>query len=440
MSSLTMTRPEEMTALEARKAMDRGDLTALALVEACLERIVAREPLVEAWVHLDPDGARRRARELDGGPSGGLLHGVPFGAKDIIDSHDQPAAYGSPIYAGHRPPWDGATIALARAAGAVMIGKTVTTEFANRHAGPTRNPHRREHTPGGSSSGSASAVADFHVPLALGTQTGGSVLRPAAYCGIYGYKPSYQHFGNAGVRTNTEAFDTVGVMARSAADLALMRAAIAELPFRAADPDVVSAPRIALCRTPHWDRAQPEARDAIEAARLALADAGGTMVELELPAAFDGLNAAHKLICGFESVRNYADELRREPERISGDFYRERVEVGMAASMTQFRDAMKLGIHCRRWIDEAFAAQRIDAILTPSAEGEAPAGIRSTGSPIFNFLWTHLYMPAVTLPHATGPSGLPVGVQLVGRRHEDEHLLDVVAWADRALAPASGAS
>lgn len=433
MSSLTMTRPEDLTALEARKAIDEGELTALALVEACLERIEAREPEVRAWAHLDPEAARRRARELDAGASQGLLHGIPFGAKDIIDSFDQPSAYGSPIYAGHRPPWDGSTVALPRAAGGVMLGKTVTTEFANRHAGPTRNPNNPAHTPGGSSSGSGAAVADRHVPVALGTQTGGSVLRPAAYCGAYGYKPSFQHFGNAGVRTNTDAFDTVGVMARSVADLALMRAVCAELPFKAVEPDTVSRPRIALCRTPHWDRALPETRRAMNEASQALRDAGADLTELELPPEFDRLDAAHKLICGFESVRNYADELRRNPNRVSEDFMRERVRVGRAGTMAQFRDAMKLGVWGRAWLDAALVDRRIDAILTPVSEGEAPLGLPFTGAAIFNYIWTHLHVPAATLPFTKGPLGLPVGIQLVGRRHGDDRFLDVVAWADSAL-------
>jgi Asp-tRNA(Asn)/Glu-tRNA(Gln) amidotransferase A subunit family amidase len=434
MTVSTMVRPEELTALEARKALDAGELTAAALVEACLERIEAREPEVRAWVHLDPEGARRRARELDAGPQQGLLHGIPFGAKDIIDTYDQPTTYGSPIYADHRPPWDGSTIALARSAGAIMFGKTVTTEFANRHPGPTRNPHNGAHTPGGSSSGSAAAVGDFHVPLALGTQTGGSVLRPAAYCGAYGYKPSFQHFGNAGVRTNTEAFDTVGTMARSVADLALMRAAVAELPFREVHPDSVASPRIAICRTPNWDRALPETRAAIDAAQQALADAGAEIVDLDMPEEFSRLQAAHRLVCGFESIRNYADELRRAPDLVSDDFRRERVDVGTKATLAEYRAAMKLGIHCRRWMDETFVTEEIDAILTPTAEGEAPVGLAFTGSPVFNFLWTHLYTPAVTMPLFSGPTGLPVGIQLVGRRHEDQKLLDVAAWADRAIA------
>ena len=433
MNIVSRTGAENLTALEARRAIENGNLTASGLLEACLERIEEREPTVRAWVHVDKEGARRHARDLDSGPSRGILHGIPFGVKDIIDTYDQPAAYGSPIYEGHQPPWDGTAAALPRVAGAVLVGKTVTTEFANRFPGPTRNPHNPEHTPGGSSSGSAAAVGDFHVPLAIGTQTGGSVIRPAAYCGAYGYKPSFQHFGNAGVRTNTEAFDTVGIMARSVPDLALLRAAITETPFQAPDTASVSRPRIALCRTPHWDRAQPETRAALDLTEAALRGAGAEIVELELPDFFGGLNDAHRLICGFESIRNYSDELRRAPDRISQFFVNERVDVGRASSLAQFRDALRLGIRARAWMEDALSERSIDAILTPSAEGEAPRVLSHTGSPIFNFMWTHLYMPAITLPHFEGPNGLPVGVQFVGHRHEDQRLLSLAAWADQIL-------
>ncbi|WP_018390829.1 amidase [Ancylobacter sp. FA202] len=423
-----------LTALEARTRIDEGSLTSERLVAACLERIALREPEVEAWTHLDAEGALAQARALDAGPSQGLLHGIPFGVKDILDTFDQPSSYGSPIYRDHRPAWDSSTVALSRAQGGIALGKTVTTEFANRHAGKTRNPHNPAHTPGGSSSGSAAAVADFHVPLAIGTQTGGSVIRPAAYCGAYGYKPSLHVFGESGVRTNTEQFDTVGIMARSVADLALFKAAAAQMPYVPVAPDAVSRPRLGLCRSPHWDKAAPETRDAIEASRRALEAAGAQVVDFELPDFFDGLDRAHRVVCGFESVRNYADELARFPALVSDDFRRERVDVGNASSLADFREALRLGLRARRWIDAALAEAGIDALLTPSAAGEAPAGLASTGQATFNYIWTHMYMPAVTLPRFTGPNGLPVGIQLVGRRHEDDRHLTLAAWADRVLA------
>ncbi|WP_413723929.1 amidase [Sodalis sp. RH16] len=418
---------ERLTAVTARQAIDAGTLTAGRLLEACLERIDAREDDVRAWTFLDRAGARKQAAQLDAGPSRGLLHGIPLGVKDIIDTHDMPSRYGSPIYQHHHPQWDGASVALSRAAGGVVLGKTVTTEFANRHAGPTRNPLDLEHTPGGSSSGSAAAVADFHVPLALGTQTGGSVIRPASYCGVYGYKPSFQLIGNAGVRTNTEALDTVGLMARSVDDLALFKAALTETPYIAIDTPPLSALSIALCRTPYWDRAADESRRALEQTAELLASAGATVTELVLPGEFAGLEEAHRQICAFEILRNYADELRRFRELVSDDFITQRVVLGEQTTLEMFREAIMLGERCRSWLDRWFAERRVDALLTPSAQGEAPRGIAFTGNVVFNFLWTFLYTPAITLPHFTGPLGLPVGVQLVGRKYTDQHLLNVAS-------------
>jgi Asp-tRNA(Asn)/Glu-tRNA(Gln) amidotransferase A subunit family amidase len=422
-----------LTAVEARKKIDDGSLTARRLIDACLERITAREPDVQAWEHIDGEGARKRADALDAGPVQGLLHGIPFGVKDILDTFDQPSTYGSPIYKDHRPPWNSATVALGRAQGGIVLGKTVTTEFANRHAGKTRNPHNLEHTPGGSSSGSAAAVADFHVPLGIGTQTGGSVIRPASYCGVYGYKPSFQHFGNAGVRANTEQFDTVGIMARSVGDLALFKAALGEMPYSPPRAEDVSRPRIAFCQTPQWPHAQPATRAALQDARKAFEAADAEVFDLDLPAFFGDLEHAHRLTCGFEIVRNYADELRRFPELISNDFKRERVDVGNASTLADFRGALRLATRARIWMDQAMAEQKIDAILTASAPGEAPKGIALTGPAIMNFLWTLLHAPAVTLPHFTSAGGLPVGVQLIGRRYEDDRHLAVAAWADEVL-------
>jgi Asp-tRNA(Asn)/Glu-tRNA(Gln) amidotransferase A subunit family amidase len=423
-----------LTALQARKQIDEGVLTASRLLDACLERIDSREAAVRAWEHVDRKGAKKRAQDLDAGPASGLLHGIPFAVKDILDTYDQPSTYGSPIYKDHQPPWNSATVALGRAQGGIVMGKTVTTEFANRHAGKTRNPHNFEHTPGGSSSGSAAAVADFHIPLAIGTQTGGSVIRPSSYCGVYGYKPSFQHFGNAGVRTNTEQFDTVGIMARSIEDLALFKAAIGEMPYRPPRPDDVSRPHIAFCRTPMWEHALPETRAALDETRRTLDTAGAEVFDLDLPEFFDHIEQAHRVICGFEAVRNYSDELRRYPELVSDDFKRERVQVGEASTLEDFRDAVRLGLRARAWMNKTMVERGIDAILTPSAPGEAPRGLASTGTAVLNFLWTHLHMPAATLPHFTGPNGLPVGVQLVGRRYEDDRHLTSAAWTDRVLA------
>src|SRR5215469_8529779 len=251
--------PHRLPATEIVRRIEDGGLTAEAVVASCLERIALREPVVRAWAHLDAAAALAAARAFDRAGRKQPLGGVPFGLKDIFDAAGMPASYGSPIYAGWRPPWDASAAALPKAAGGILLGKTVTTEFANRHPGPTANPHDPAFTPGGSSSGSAAAVADCMVPLAIGTQTGGSVIRPAAYCGVVGFKPSFGLFPPAGMRINTETLDTVGIMARSVADIALLRAAMMAIAY--GPPKMpATAPRLAFCRGPHWGDAEPEGR------------------------------------------------------------------------------------------------------------------------------------------------------------------------------------
>ena len=419
----------QATALELARRLEAGETSAERIVQACLERIAAREPTVRAWTHLDRDGALAAARRLDRGRRSGLLHGIPLGIKDIIDTADMPTGYGSPIYARHRPPSDGATVALPRAAGAVVLGKTVTTEFANRFAGPTTNPHNPAHTPGGSSSGSAAAVADAMVPLATGTQTGGSVIRPASYCGVYGLKPSFGLFGTFGVKPNTEQFDTVGVMARAIGDLALAFAALAAVPFGGA-PKGEAAPRIGVCRTPYWDAARPETQQAIADAASALGRAGATVTDVALPADYATIQETHTTLSGFEAPRNHADELRRHRSLVSA-VLREKIDEGARLSYEQFRTACRHAERLRAGFAAAMAG--CDVLLTPSAPGEAPAGLESTGNPIFNGLWTLLHVPCLTIPRFTGPSGLPVGVQLIARRFHDGALLEAGAWVDRHL-------
>ncbi|HEY4892005.1 MAG TPA: amidase, partial [Reyranella sp.] len=278
-----MAAPNTLTATELAHKIDAGSLTAEAIVRAHLERIDRRDAQVLAWSHLAREAALERARVLDRGPRRGLLHGIPMGEKDIIDSWDQPTTYGSPIYKTHQPLADAATVALARGEGAILLGKTVTTEFANRFPGPTKNPHNPAHTPGGSSSGSAAAVADFQVTLGTGTQTGGSVIRPAAFCGITGYKPSYGHFAIAGMKANTEWLDTIGAYARSLDDIALFRAALMAIPYRPIET-LETPPRIAVCFTPHKDEMQPEGIAAIEDTAARLRKAGAKVTEFEMPA------------------------------------------------------------------------------------------------------------------------------------------------------------
>jgi Asp-tRNA(Asn)/Glu-tRNA(Gln) amidotransferase A subunit family amidase len=425
-----MTAPNTLTATEIAREIDSGKLTAEAVVRAHLERIDKRDADVLAWSHLARDAALARARVLDRGPRQGLLHGVPMGVKDIIDSHDQPTTYGSPIYKAHQPLADAATIALARHAGAILLGKTVTTEFANRHPGVTRNPHNPAHTPGGSSSGSAAAVADWQVVLATGTQTGGSVIRPAAFCGVFGYKPSYGHFPVAGMKANTEWLDTIGAYARSLDDLALFRAALMAIPHRPIEK-IETTPRIAICFTPHKDEMQPEGIAAIEETAAKLAKAGARVTDFEMPAEMLEMREGQKTLSAFDGPRAAADEARRFYGLLSKSFQDDKIAAGRKIDYATWVAARKLGERGRAAVDAKFA--EIDVILTAPAPGEAPLGLERTGNATFNLLWTYLWMPCVTLPFSRGPKGLPVGIQLVGQQHEDARLLDIAGWVQGAL-------
>ncbi len=426
----SMPTPNTLTATELAHQIDSGAVTAEAIVRAHLDRIDKRDGDVLAWSHLARDAALERARVLDRGPRQGLLHGIPMGVKDIIDSHDQPTTYGSPIYRTHQPLADAATIALAKDAGAILLGKTVTTEFANRHPGPTRNPHNPAHTPGGSSSGSAAGVSDFQIVLATGTQTGGSVIRPAAFCGVVGYKPSYGHFPTAGMKANTEWLDTIGAYARSVEDIALFRAALMAIPFTSISK-LGTPPRIAVCFTHHRDELSPEGTKALNDAAAALARAGAQVKEIELPAPVRDMSEGQKTLSAFDGPRAHADEARRFPHLLSESLKKDKLEAGSKIDYATWVAARKLGDTGRAAVDALFGD--IDVILTAPAKGEAPLGLERTGDATFNLLWTYLWMPCVTLPFAKGPTGLPVGIQLVGRQHEDARLLDIAGWVKGAL-------
>ena len=410
--------------------LEGGELTVEAVVRSCLERIGEREPVLRAWSHLAAETALAEARAADKARQTTLLRGTPFGIKDIFDTADMPTTYGSPIYVGCRPASDASAAALPRAAGGILLGKTVTTEFANRHPGPTTNPHDPDFTPGGSSSGSAAAVADYMVPLAIGTQTGGSVIRPAAYCGIVGFKPSFGLFPPAGMRINTEALDTVGIMARSVGDIALFRAAMMAIPYTA--PIVPeNAPRLGLCRGPHWDDAQPEGRSVLEATAGRLAAGGALVAETELPAECSEVDEHQEILGSFEGLRHHMPELYRHEALLSARLRDEKIARGRELTLEAFRAACR-GAEAARRAAQKWASG-FDAILTLPAPGQAPRGLADTGSAIFNAVWTQLYMPCLTLRGGSGPDGLPVGVQVVSRRHTDEALLGVASWIEQRL-------
>ena len=419
-------RPNELTAVEAARRIDAGELTVEALVRACLERIEEREPRLAAWVHLDRERVLAEARAHDGS---GPMHGVPAGVKDIVDTADAPTTYGSPIYRDHRPAADAACVHRIRAAGGIVLGKTVTTEFASRYPGPTRNPHDVRHTPGGSSSGSAAAVADRMAPLAIGTQTAGSVIRPAAFCGIYGYKPTFGRLSFAGIRHFAESFDTLGCMARSIEDLAFFRdvlLGVAPAPLEA----FAGRPRLGFCRTHHWDEADEATRASLEDGARRLAAAGFVVEDVDLPAGFEESFDVYSRVQHFEGARCFAPDAARHPDLLSADA-RALCERGMAIDAAGYGDAVRHLYEWRAALDEAFAG--FDGVLTPSAPGEAPRGLRFTGDITFNYLWTALHVPAVTIPAFRGPRGLPIGVQLVAPRHADDRLLGAAARIAREI-------
>ena len=411
-----------LSASDAAARIREGKLTSEALVRSCLERIDAREPQVKAWVHLDRDFVLAQARECDKSAKRGPLHGVPFAAKDIMDTADLPAEYGSPIYKGNRPKADAACVALSRAAGGVLLGKTVTTEFASRiPLGETMNPHNPQHTPGGSSSGSAAAVADFMVPLAFGTQTVGSVIRPAAFCGCIGYKPSFGEVSTQGVKQNTASFDTVGLFARAVEDLALFRGALTGFAAKPLAAIPVNQLKIGFCRSMFWDRAEEYTKKFLEEAASTLAKAGAKVLDVELGKPFDQFEAMGRRINDYEFSRGLTWERQHHWELLS-EFTRDKLAKWLDVSYQQYREAEAVLAQCRGHLADAM--KECDLLLTPSALGEAPAGLASTGDTSFNILSTWTYTPCLTLPVFTGPSGLPVGIQLIGHRNQDHCLLE----------------
>ena len=412
--------------------LERREITAEQLVRACLDRIQAREGDVQAWEYLAADNALEQARQLDRRPVQGLLHGIPIAVKDLFDTADMPTTYGSPIYASHQPVADAAAVALCRAQGALMLGKTVTTEFATFKPGKTRNPHGVTHTPGGSSSGSAAAVADCMVPLAFASQTAASVIRPAAFCGVVGYKPSFGLVNRTGVKGLSDTLDTIGFIARSVDDVALFAAAttgdrgLLQL-------DVSHTPRIALCHTHEWPHADKDTHKAFEHAARVLALAGMPIREMQLPLLFSQLMQAQKEIMAFDVVRSLAHERLRQPHLLS-DQLNQVINIGLEIPVERHYANLQLAQSSRGMVSNAFGA--FEVLLAPSAIGEAPDTLSQTGDPVFSRVWTLLGLPCVHLPFLKGHSGMPVGLQVVGRHGEDKVVLRVAKWLMERMAPA----
>jgi Asp-tRNA(Asn)/Glu-tRNA(Gln) amidotransferase A subunit family amidase len=419
----------ELTATEIVAAIGQGATTSEAVVQACLERVAAREPQVHAWAHIDPEAALASARAADQRGKPGPLAGVPFGAKDIIDTFDMPTQWGTPIHKGRQPERDAACVALSRKAGGVLLGKTVTTEFANLHPGPTRNPHDLSRTPAGSSSGSAAAVADFMVPIAIGTQTTGSTIRPASFCGVFGYRPTFGEHRMHGVMEASGSLDTLGVLARSVPDIALYRDVLLGIPPEPMPK--IARPHFALCRSHVWDQIEPMTQTLVEDAAFRLARAGARVTEFTLPAEYEQLNDAHRAISSFEFARTFTWEIENHWSEISDTLRGGRLHDGLSGNFERYIEAKKLADECRRRLDALMGG--IDVLLTPAAFGEAPVGMAGfAGVPLFQ-IWTTLHVPAVTIPVFKGPAGMPIGAQLIGKRHDDRKLFACAQWAFEKL-------
>jgi len=424
-----MSDSNRLSAAAAVARLSSGALTAEQLTRDCLDRIEARGT-VKAWTHLDPDHALAQARAADRAGRPGLLAGLPIGVKDVIDTYDMPTQHGSPIYRGNRPFADAACVAQVRMAGGTILGKTVTTEFANRFPGPTVHPHKSGHTPGGSSSGSAAGVADFQVPLGFGTQTGGSTIRPAAFCGVVGYKPSFGEFSRVGIKLQCQNLDTLGLICRGLDDIALMRAVLIDMPHRKVDRSA-GAPRIGLCRTPLWDAADGATHALVERTAATLSAAGARVSDIAFAAPFEDIARHHRCVFNYEAAHNYAYEHLEHRAQVSAVLLDTVLDPGRDLSVADYIEALEVAEAFRAHLDDIF--RDVDVLLTPSAAGEAPEGYGSTGDPAFNSIWTLAWTPCVTLPAGNGPGGLPLGVQLVGQRFADERLLDAAAWVQSRL-------
>lgn len=418
-----------LSAIEIAEHTRTGALQCVDIARAHLDRVAVREPVIKAWSFLDPDLVLREALALDRKTERGPLHGVPVGVKDVIETRDMPTEMGSPIYRGHRTRSDASCVALLRAAGALVFGKTVTCEFAGATAGITTNPHDPERTPGGSSSGSGAAVADFMVPVAFGTQTGGSVQRPSSFCGIVGYKPSFGLINSQGVKPAAESLDTVGLMARTVEDVELCARVLtnsAPVSWLADDAPV----RIGLCPTYAWESAEEATRQAIEDAAQRLAKRGCTVRKVDLPASFSALAQTREIINDFERARGMASEWQTDREQISEGLTRS-IRNGLSMPRERYIGALEQIAGFRRMLSDVFAD--VDVLLTPTVQGEAPLGLRNTGDHRFQSIWTQLRTPAVTLPTHAGPNGMPVGIQLIAPEYADARVLAVAQWVFRQL-------
>jgi Asp-tRNA(Asn)/Glu-tRNA(Gln) amidotransferase A subunit family amidase len=425
-----MKNAHKLSALEAVKKIKKGDLSAEFLMRACLDRVMERDKDVRAWAHIDPEKAIERAFKADETGNKGPLAGIPIAVKDIIDTADMPTCHGSTIYEFNQPTVDAAVVNKTRSMGGVIMGKTVTTEFAWRNPGGTCNPHNLNHTPGGSSSGSAAGIADYQFPLAFGTQTGGSVIRPAAYCGVVGFKPTFGTYDRKGVKELSSYLDTVGIMGRSVKDVAFFDSVLRGNQTSDVTTMANQSPRIGIM-VPFYEDAEKYAVVALEAAGKIAEKAGATVIEVPSSKNFEILGDIHNVIMTGDAGRALAWEYDHHSEQLT-QFYKENIAAGRATSEDSLKKAKAAADRARReQAAKLFAL--VDVLITLSAPGEAPKGHAFTGDPLFNKVWTMLGWPCVTIPFETGPSGLPLGVQIIAPMNKDSLALAASAWLEQAL-------
>jgi Asp-tRNA(Asn)/Glu-tRNA(Gln) amidotransferase A subunit family amidase len=408
-----------LSATQAAEALARGKTTSVALVEDCLARIAARDPDIRAWSFIDREIALAQARARDREPRRSPLHGVPIGIKDIFDTFDMPTAYGSPIYKGYRPAADTAIVGLLRRAGLVILGKCATTEFASPVPIGVKNPRDFGRSPGVSSSGSAAAVADYMVPLSVGSQTGGSTILPAAFCGIFGFKASLMGIDRGGIRHLRPGLDTLGLFARELRDIATLRAVVTGT-HPATPPAGLKGLRIGFCRTLNWHQALAESADAVEQAAKILGDSGAAVSTVDMPDVFVGIEDSFRVISSVEGSRALAVEARDHFDALN-HWVQGAQKIARQIDQTQFDKAELHIIACMNAMSEIF--RTCDVLLTPSTSGEAPTDLTGISNSAFNRIWTVLQTPCVTIPAFQGPNAMPVGVQIVGPVGSDDRTI-----------------
>ena len=416
-----MTNPFELTATDAIKLIGNNKLSRYEWVQSCFERIREKEGLVKAWIYLDEDRALEKAKQLDNENDKSQL-GIPFGIKDIIDANNTPTGLGTNFYQNNVPMRDAASVAVAKQSGCIVIGKTVSTELGHRAPGLTTNPHNKDFTPGGSSSGSAAAVASMMAPVCFGTQTTGSVIRPAAYCGVIGYKPSYGDFDKSGILPNSPSIDTLGLMSRSVEDIALFRSILLEEELVSIQKVDLSKIKIGFVRTPHWDKTDDSTKEAFEHFLNLLRSDKLNVIDLEIDNLISKSDALHLDISGYEFKRSISHERFNYYDQLSDQLRNGRLNDGYQVSNKNYQLALKDLSILKNQIDAVF--DKTDLIITPSAPGEALKGLEYTGSPIFNTTWSLNGNPCITLPLFKGKQELPIGCQLVARFGEDDQLLN----------------